>query len=240
MKKIKKGPVPASLIQWKTNNATVPQNLFYGEGNFPHEDLLVKLLNEQGQICAYTLKRLDIKSAHIEHLKPQTLCKSEDDAREIAGYPRHREDVAWLNLVACFPEPNPAAPPSYGAVKKDNWWHSVNFVSPLTTGCESRFDFDVEGGIAPKMPADIPAATTITKIGLDDEKLCELRKCAYISAGIHRRSLKPITSLTQVERLIAKWSAKNAETGAFPEFCVPLIQVAKQYAQFLRNRGINT
>lgn len=239
MKKIKKGPVPTSLIQWKAQNAVVPQNLFYGKGQFPHGDILEKLLNDQGHICAYTLKRIDINSAHIEHLKPQTLCKNEDEVREIAGHPRHREDVAWSNLVACFPEPNHSAPPTYGAVKKDSWWHPVDFISPLKNSCEGRFDFDPEGDIAPRMPADISAVTTIENIGLDDGKLCELRKTSYMSAGIHRRSLKPIMSLTQVEHLIAKWSARNAQTGAFPEFCVPLVQVAKQYAQSLRDRGIN-
>lgn len=239
MKKIKKGPVPASLVQWKSVNAAVPQNLFYGEGNFPRDSVLDELLKDQGQICAYTLKRINNTSAHIEHLKPQAQCKSEDELREAAGQLRLREDVAWGNLVACFPEPNAAAAPSYGAVKKHEWWHSLNFISPLNASCENRFGFNSEGGISPVTATDFPAEITIEKIGLDDKKLCELRKTAYLSAGIHRRAPKPIQSVVKIEQLIAQWSAKNADTGSFSEFCVPLIQVAKEYAQFLRARGIN-
>jgi hypothetical protein len=65
----------------------------------------------------------------------------------------------------------------------------------------------------------------------------ELRKEAFLRAGIHKRSEKAIVSVTKVEQLIAKWSKKNKLTNESEEFCVPLIQVAKEYAQFLRTRG---
>lgn len=237
MRKINKGPPDAGLTKWRTDNTATPQNLFYGLANFPQGQVLNALLKEQGYVCAYTLKRISGELAHVEHLKPQTLCKSEDGIRETLGQPLLREDVAWNNMVACFPEPNPVARPEYGAVKKDKWWHAEDFVSPLQANCEGRFLFTADGEISPTVPADIAALTTIRKIGLDNKKLSELRKKAYLVAGIHRRSERPIISVAKVEQLIAKWSNKDAATSTCVEFCVPLIQVARAYAHFLRLRG---
>ena len=152
MRKINKGPPNAALTKWRTDNTATPQNLSYGLGNFPHGQVLDALLKEQGYVCAYTLKRISTELAHVEHIKPQTLCNSEDGIREASGQPLLREDVAWNNMVACFPEPNPVARPEYGAVKKDKWWHPVEFVSPLQANCEERFIFKADGKISPSVP----------------------------------------------------------------------------------------
>ncbi len=238
MKKITKTEPAEKLTQWKRDNAQTPQNLYYGLAEFPHEEVLKALLKEQGNICAYTLKRICPVSAHIEHLKPQTICKAEDKQRETDKSQVLREDIAWNNMVACFPEPNPPAPPDYGAVQKDKWWDEETFISPLNEDCEQRFQFTQDGKIAPAKVEDNSATTTINKIGLDNSKLIELRHSAYIHAGIHRRSENPIVSAKKVEQLIAKWSNRDTTTDSFSEFCVPLVQVAKEYAQFLRDRGV--
>lgn len=57
------------------------------------------------------------------------------------------------------------------------------------------------------------------------------------NAALHKRSDRPIESLSKVKQLIAKWTKKNQTTLQCEEFCVPLVQVAKAYAQFLRTRG---
>lgn len=238
MKKITKAEPPEELKKWRRDNAQTPQNLRYGLAEFPHEEVLKALLKEQGNICAYTLKRVCPVSAHIEHLKPQTTCKAEDKQRESNNTPALREDIAWQNMVACFPEPNPPAPPDYGAVKKDKWWNEGEFISPLHDDCEQRFQFTPDGKIATVKNDDKPAATTIKMIGLDNSKLDELRHAAYIRAGIHRKSENPIKSIKKVEQLIAKWSNRDAATDSFSEFCIPLVKVAKDYAQFLRSKGM--
>jgi hypothetical protein len=140
-------------------------------------------------------------------------------------------------MVACTPEPGRKIKPPYGAIKKDKWWDENNFLSPLDATCEERFVFTNDGKISATQNADRPTEETIKKIGLDNEKLCELRKEAFLRAGIHRRSEKPITSVEKAKQLIAKWSKKNQSTSECEEFCVPLVQVAKEYAQFLRTRG---
>jgi uncharacterized protein (TIGR02646 family) len=239
MRKIEKGQPPAELTEWRRNNAAAPQNLFYGLADFPLHQVLDALLKEQGYVCAYTLLRLGCESAHVEHLKPQSACKIEDSAREVAKQPLLREDIAWCNMVACFPKPNSMVRPEFGAVKKDKWWDEANFVSPLEASCAVRFRFNATGEITPAVTTDVPAQTTILKIGLDNKKLCELRERAFLDAGIHRRANKPIMSATKVEHLVAKWSNKDVATSTCVEFCVPMIQVAKEYAQFLRARGLN-
>ncbi len=239
MKKITKVAPPDDLKRWKQDNAQAPQNLRYGLAKFPHDEVLKALLREQGHICAYTLKRICPKSAHIEHLKAQTICKEEDRQRELSNQPVIREDIAWNNIVACFPEPKPPAAPEYGAVKKGGWWNAIDFVSPLEQNCEQRFRYTADGSIAPANREDSAAAETIKRIGLDNVKLGELRRAAFLRAGIHKRANKPIRSAQKVEQLIAQWANRHIPTDSFAEFCIPLLQVAKDYAQFLRDRGLN-
>ena len=236
MKRIAKGVQARGLTEWLEKNAEVPQNLTYKAAEFPISKVLEGLLAEQGYICAYTMLRIGETSAHIEHLKPQTLCKSEDKKREEQYLPALREDIAWRNMVACTPEPNLKVNPPYGAIEKKGWWDANDFLSPLDPTCEERFAFSSDGKIAPNPATDIAAKETIKRIGLDNEKLGELRKTAFLKAGIHKRSDKPISSLKKVGQLMAKWSKKNQNTLQCEEFCVPLVQVAKAYAQFLRTR----
>jgi uncharacterized protein (TIGR02646 family) len=237
MKRITKGAEAPELTQWLEKNIDLPQNLRYGAAEFPISKVLEGLLVEQGYVCAYTLLRIIKTSAHVEHLKPQTLCKREDEKRVVEKLQPLKEDIAWCNMVACTPEPNKAVKPPYGAVKKDDWWDQNDFLSPLDQTCEARFVFKDDGKIFPSTETDVAATKTIEKIGLDNEKLRELRKEAFLRAGIHRRSDNPITSIVKVEQLIAKWSKKNQITSECEEFCVPLVQVAKEYAKFLRARG---
>ena len=232
MKKIAKAAPPDDLSQWRADNAEVPQNLVYGQAQFPQTSVLTALLQEQGFVCGYTLKLLSVTTAHVEHIKPQTLCRQEDRERECNGRACLREDIAWCNLIACFPAPNAATPPDYGAVKKKDWWQP-DFVSPLHDDCEQRFVFDSNGGVAAQAN-DAAAFATIKALALDNKKLSELRETAFKRAGVHRRADKPITSTAKVEQLIAGWRNRHRESGAFAEFCIPLVQIAKEYAQLLR------
>ncbi|MDO8768038.1 MAG: hypothetical protein Q7K57_04920 [Burkholderiaceae bacterium] len=237
MKKITKEVQPAELTTWREENAEAPQNLSYGLASFPTKAVLNALMIEQGYVCAYTLLRVDDQSAHVEHLKPQTQCKGDDKERENSNQPLLREDIAWSNMVACIPAPNTTVKPPYGATKKDKWWHVTDFLSPLDVSCEERFEFKADGKMLAKSEDDLAAKRTIEEIGLNDEKLQELRKSAFVRAGIHRRSKEPITSIAKISQLIAKWSKKNQITLTCEEFCVPMVQVAKEHAEFLRKRG---
>ena len=238
MRQIQKGNECKALSRWRKDNASVPQNLVYGKGGFPSAEVLAALLTEQGDLCAYTLKRIGPTSAHIEHLKPRTECRKEDEQREVEKSTSCREDVAWNNMVACFPAPN-APKPTYGAVFKDGWWPSVGasgFVSPLGLNCEGRFHFELSGAMKPTDPTDAAAEQTIGKIGLNDSRLQELRRQAFIELGLHPRSEKPLVSPTKVKQLIADWHQRDANSQ-FKEFCVPLRAVALKHLAKLEGRA---
>jgi uncharacterized protein (TIGR02646 family) len=237
MKRIQKGRECPELEGWRARNAAAPQNLVYGGGGFPNPEVLAALLREQGYLCGYTLKLIDETSAHIEHVKPQTLCRREDDALEAAQQVRERFDVAWGNMVACFPAPG-APRPEYGAVKKDDWWPKNGldgFVSPLVDGCEARFRFELNGEIKVADDADVAARETIEKIRLNDERLQELRRRAFIEMGLHPKSERPLSSPAKINQLLAAWRHRD-KNRKFKEFCVPLREVALRRLAMLQGR----
>lgn len=238
MKRIQKGIECQALTEWRTANAAVPENLAYGRGGFPTASVLAALLLEQGYLCAYTLKKVDEGSAHIEHVKPQSLCRHEDEVREAQQQALERFDVAWQNMVACFPAPG-APRPEYGAVKKDKWWPDnglEGFVSPLSAECEPRFSYALNGEMRPADPADSAAEQTIKEVGLNDGRLQELRRRAYIEMGLHPKSERPLSSPAKVRQLIAAWPHRDGERK-FKEFCVPLREIALQHLAKLEGRA---
>lgn len=231
MKKINKGQQAEALLQWRAVNVATPQNLKYNKGGFPRDLILEALLRDQGYLCAYTLKRIGVTSSHIEHLKPQCVCEAEDSEREENGQACSHEDIAWKNMVACFPPPG-APQPEYGAVVKGKWWDSTLFVSPLSQNCEQRFRYLKDGGIEPAIAGDAAACETIHRLKLDNLKLAELRRNAILAAGVHPKAPNAITSQAVVQRLIGGWQQRYADQS-FSEFCTVLIHAAQQHLTWI-------
>jgi uncharacterized protein (TIGR02646 family) len=153
------------------------------------------LHGEQGAICAYTGRRIQLRPGppreigfHLEHLTPQEHCEE-------------GEDTDYNNLVACWPEPNSKESAPYGAVLKDNWPSPADehlFVSPLRADCTSRFSFDRRGDISIARAGDTAAEETIMRLGLKHKELIALRKAAIQGA------LNPagrLLSLPEAEKL---------------------------------------
>src|SRR5437867_4476193 len=100
MRRIKKRAEPAELTQWRAAHQAAPLG---GGINYNYDalrqspavvDALVNaMLSEQGRLCAYTGRRIDESSAHVEHLIPQSRCE-------------RGQDVEYTNMVACWPQPN--------------------------------------------------------------------------------------------------------------------------------------
>lgn len=167
MRFITKQREPRELVQWKAVNAETPDNLRYGGGGFPMEQVRLALLSEQSHLCAYTMKSLrtsadcaargnDTRDAcHIEHLRPQS--------RRVQG-----EDIDYQNMVACFPPSFNEQACEFGAKYKDDFdpvtgryldrdrmsraKHEVEalallgqFVSPLAPQVENHFDYSTNG-----------------------------------------------------------------------------------------------
>jgi uncharacterized protein (TIGR02646 family) len=223
MKKIVKQAQSTELQQWRANNAGVPENLKYGCGGFPNDAVLKALLKEQGFLCAYTLIKISTNKAHIEHLKPQKKCND-------------GEDVAWNNMVACFPQPG-AKHPGFGAVQKDSWWEETEFISPLSENCEARFKYKNDGSIEAVSAMDSAAKTTISKLKLDCDRLKEARKIAIMKAGLHKRADDKVRLKTESKVRSFSNSLAQKQSNAFVEFCTVLEHAAEDYIRSLQKRA---
>jgi uncharacterized protein (TIGR02646 family) len=142
MRHIQKSNEPQSLTRWRAAHQSDP-NFGYRliEANLRGE-IRQALVAEQGGLCAYTGRRIDEASCHIEHPKPQV-------------HYMNGEDASFANMLACVPAPNAPGLP-YGAHKKGAWPDAVEealFVSPLRPGCEERFSFTLNGEIRASSPA---------------------------------------------------------------------------------------
>lgn len=165
MRQIRKQAPPAALTEWIAANRN-GLNCSYGAVDGDLRRMVREaLVSEQGGLCAYTGRKIDAETCHIEHLKPQAYCQN-------------LEDVTYRNLVAAVPQPNTPKLP-YGAHLKDNWPSNEEadlFVSPLSDGCSSRFSFNFKGEIEPKIPKDDAAAVTIERLGLNHSILVSFRR----------------------------------------------------------------
>ena len=173
MRKIEKRAEPPELTQWRAAHQVDPggRGINYGydalrQSSAVADQLLESLLAEQGGLCAYTGRRIDRASAHVEHLRPQTPWRA------------HRGlDVTYSNMVACWPKPN-GPRGQYGAHPKEDWptpGEEALFVSPLSDRCETRFVFNQRGEIKSADATDRAAVATIKRLKLDHKLLTALR-----------------------------------------------------------------
>lgn len=221
MKRIIKGNPPASLRKWFTGQHGI--NCSFGDMPTAIKDEVKEhLLAEQGRLCCYTGKHVEIESSHIEHLRPQALSRLEGN----------HEDVSYSNMLAAYPkEDSPPCP--YGAKRKGDWY-SEDFVHPLLPDCEQRFIFNLGGEIAPRDSNDVGAAETIRRLRLDHEYLSDDRK-----AAIEELLFTVKVSEAQVRRLQEQIMQRDSQ-GRFRAFCFVLEQACAEYIRRLRKRRAKT
>lgn len=218
MKYIQKNGCPDEYIRWCRKVAGTSKEDFKEIPSREKQILLDALIAEQGSICGYTMKRISKGNAHIEHIKPQNLCR-----REHQGL-----DLDYENLIACYPQVGMKAKYRYGAQKKGDWWDNGGkmFVSPLNSGCERCFRFDLDGNIT---ALNVAGATTINVLALDHKSLTEDRK-RVIEEFIYASDL----SKAGATNAISKICDQNGE-GQYYEFCIAIRDALKQYLSFLEN-----
>src|SRR5437879_5908380 len=105
MKYIQKHGQPHAYTSWRNQVKGTAKNNYTELPTALKQSLLAALLAEQGFICAYTMKRVALNTSHIEHIKPETICRA-----ELAG-----SDLDYENLVACFPRADMGRRYRYGA-----------------------------------------------------------------------------------------------------------------------------
>ncbi|OWP86715.1 hypothetical protein BWK60_07400 [Flavobacterium covae] len=226
MKRIIKGNEPASFIKFKQDNAKAGVTIRYNDDLHESERKPIKeaLLNEQGFICAYTLKRIDLDSCHIEHLKPEELCRKQmKEGIETVS------DLDYSNMVACFPIKGPKGIPKekyFGAIKKDDIWvnDGRDYVLPLQVNCEDHFQYNKSGGV---VGLTVNGQNTITLLALDHSTLIEERKNAieaFIGKTNPIKKAKTIQAIAEIDKL---------SNGKYVEFCIPLKHALKEHLVFL-------
>lgn len=217
MKYIKKNGCPDRYTEWCIKVAGTDKEDFNEIPSREKQKLLDTLIAEQGFICGYTMKKIDKDSAHIEHIKPQSLCR-----REQPG-----SDLDYKNLVACYPRDGMKAKCRYGAQRKENWWEDggKKFVSPLDPECEELFHFDLEGNIT---ASSVAAATTIKVLALDNKSLTEERK-RVIEEFIYKLDL----SKSKASRAVLNICNQQDGEGHYHEFCIAIRDAVKEYLNFL-------
>jgi uncharacterized protein (TIGR02646 family) len=217
MREISPRPEPVEFTEWRSGSQN---DINYGYNLIPSElrnAIKEALVAEQRSLCAYTGIGIDGSSSHIEHSLPQAHCQ------------RGQQDVAYQNMVACYPAPGAVHVP-FGAHFKANWPSLSElhlFVSPRSSGCEARFAFSIRGTIT-TAANDAAAKETVRRLGLDHKRLEGLRKEA-IDATLRWRGRQPLLDLpTARRRLTSLESAENA-AGKLEPFCFALKQALRKH-----------
>lgn len=217
MKYIQKAGCPHPYANWCASVDGTAKSDWRELGAAQKEPLLAALIAEQGALCAYTMRRIDSKSAHVEHIKPESVCRKEEPG----------SDLDYTNLVACYPRKGMLKRCRYGAPKKDKWWvnDGEEFISPLHPACEKRFRFDEEGAIA--AVGNHPGAlTTIGILALDHDSLTEDRRRAIKEFIYGPNGDEP---LSRAEAVRASASVVVREGGEFYEFCIAIRHALEDY-----------
>ena len=211
MKYVRKTGCPRSYSAWCAEVAGTDKSDWREVFSDHKELILAAMIADQGGLCAYTMRRIDNGSSHVEHIKPQTRCRED----------LYGSDLDYANLVACFPRNDVKGQPLYGARLKGNWWDNdgAEFVSPLQPACEHVFRFKFNGEIE-AIDNRTDAITTIAVLGLDHASLTEDRKRA-IEHFIYGPTGDDPISFAAAQR--ARNSICNRRRNSlFNEFCVAI------------------
>lgn len=221
MRSITKGAEPRALIQWKADNVLTPQNLVYGGGGFPGEEVRKALLDEQFYLCAYTMKKLatadtcgnDFRaSCHIEHVLPQS-----------GGI--LADDIDYRNMVACYPPSQAMVACTYGAQEKANYDpRSKPFVSPLVANAERHFQFGRHGSVE---GTTVEGVATIDLLKLNHQTLVNDR-AAVIRGFLYPRNNKAV-SAAAARRIAVEVLQPDAKNCLHP-YCVAVAVAASDHA----------
>ena len=214
MKHIKKNQAPECFSDWTKlgNEDWQPtwKNFQKPEKPLVHESLL----EEQGFICCYCGKRINLTNSHIEHLKPRN--EYPDLILEYDNF-----------LASCeIDKKEPPPIPVHCGHKKDKWYNKTLMVSPLDSNCADFFRYTEDGQIlaTPDSNKQAAAQETIKRLALDIDKLRRGRKKAIEDI------LDVVDILNDDEKikLIDGFEQPNAK-GEYEEFCSAIVYILRQY-----------
>lgn len=174
MRYIRKGTEPEELTRQRQLLAATPGVDDYYEAlpGSTKDAVRAQCLQEQANLCAYTMIRIDADRTHLEHMYPR---------RPESSSPQDRlEAVDYSNIVACYPGPGDDHP-RFGAVQKSNWpapHERYLFLRPTVPTVEERLRFEKDGRVSPSSSGDQTATVTIQRLDLNHRDLVHLRRSA--------------------------------------------------------------
>ena len=223
MKYITKQGAPRDYLDWCKANQGLANEDYRCLQNPEKASLHETLLSEQGDLCAYTMRRITTNSSHIEHIKPERECRKK----------KRGSDLDYENLVACYPKEGMVNPYRYGAQEKEDWWDDEGneFVSPLEKRCEEKFSFNLKGEIS-AVKGNKEAQTTIRVLKLDHPSLTEDRERAISEFILGENGNYPL-SPKQATKFI-EIVCEKSKTGKYNEFCVAIKHSLAEYIDDLK------
>jgi uncharacterized protein (TIGR02646 family) len=227
---------PAELISWTAQQRAAGINFSFetlgrvqiaGEERDVKAAILAQRLNDQGYICAYTMRRITDESAHLEHIVPRSVSYAAN---------RPEESVTYRNIVACFPKNGGDKSHGYGApVRKD----LPLVVSPCDEHCERAFSYQRAGRVEPGFPAEHPQYEALRSqiektLNLNADFLVRARKQAIKGAGVSTvDDSNAIESPEAAERLAREVLSFKRGNELTP-YCVAISHAATAHAGALR------
>ena len=226
MRYIKKQETPPVFTDWKAQANEDWQPYWNSKTtNFrnPQKEIVHQsLLKEQGYICCYCQRQINLNNSHIEHFKP----KDENCYPELS--------LEYSNFLAsCQKEKDDKAQnyqenPVHCGHLKGNWYDENLTISPLQEDCNEYFTYTAFGDILPSEDDEKKesAKITIEKLGLNIPKLKSERRA--VIEGLQELLQQVGNSKETLEILIKNYDQVNEE-GYFNEFCEVLIYFLKRY-----------
>lgn len=216
MQYIEKGPEPLSLKKYKET----PGVCFVDLKKEVKLEVKESLLREQGYICCYCGKRIELdESTIVEHL----LCREQ--------YPDR--DLEYGNLLASCDggqgercgqrEQQRKKIPIHCDQKKGN--ASIE-ISPLCPNCEDRFMYDEEGSI---YGGSNTAQQVIDKLGLNCATVKNFRKHAIKAYAIYLDYPELTKAYPDFWQKRLEYNSTRDSEGKFPDYCFAARYYIKKY-----------
>jgi len=161
MKHVMKGASASEFEVWKALANADWTPTYENLQNPQKRALHVSLLKEQGWVCCYCGRSIDLHDSHIEHFHPQ------ERYADLA--------LSYQNLHAsCIRETEPGTPLYCGHAKGADF-DEVLHITPLDAQCESRFRYTLGGKIIASVEADTQVTYMVDLLQLDIAFLCNRR-----------------------------------------------------------------
>ncbi len=210
MRYIQKQQPPQTFLNWTKSSTDLKYKNLPGDVK---ADLKQALLMEQGYLCAYTMKRITMRTSHVEHFFSQSQFSE--------------KSLDFKNMIACYPERGVTSAPKnveYGAVYKDN--NTEEICSPHKKGVSDQFIFKLNGKV--EGTTDV-ARTTIRVLNLNHDDLVRERR-EWIEVAISRATSGGKFSPKKARSAISTLE-KPDQSGKLEPFCTAMIQVLSDLAK---------